>query len=134
MFSCAEEKNDTSWHVGKNKNKVVESAKIIHKFDYENEVKSGLLLGYPEESAKAYAQNRGRSEKDVMKVMVGTGSLVYKNPYLKDKYYSPYIFYNMPKSKVVEESEVAKKWADVVRKEVPLLAKWFEKSEHNGGK
>ncbi len=129
LFRYAEHGHHTSWHVGKDKNNVVESTKILHKFDYENEVKSGLLLGYPEESAKAYARNRGKSENEAMKEMVGTGSLVYKDPYLKDKYYTPYLFYNMPKNRVVEDSKVAQKWADAIREEVPTLAKWFERHE-----
>lgn len=129
LFRCAEQSNNSSWHVGKNRNNVVESAKILHKFDYENEVKSGELLGYPEESVRAYARSRDMSEKEIKKVMLGTGDLIYKNPYLKDKYYAPYIFYNMPKKRVELDSQTAKRWADTIREEVPVLAKWFEKSE-----
>lgn len=129
LFRATQPKYETSWHVGKDKDKVIESAKILRMFDYENEVKSGLLLGYPEESAKAYARNRGKSEEEVMKEMIGTGSLVYEDSYLKDKYFTPYIFYNMPRNRVVEDSKVAQKWADTIREEVPILAKWFERWE-----
>lgn len=121
--------NDTEWHIGKNKDHASESAKIIRKFDPENEVKSGLLFGYPEASTRAYTSNKGKDFDEIKKIMVGTGGLQYEDPFLKDKYYAPYIFYNMPKNRVKEESQIAKTWADTIRKDVPKLAAWFEETK-----
>ncbi len=119
---------ELSWHVGKKADQVNLSVEIIRKFDYDNELQSGLLFGFPEESAKAYAHNR-EVKQDQAIPMVGTGSLRFENPYLKDKYYTPYVLYNMPISRVEEDIQTAKLWADTIRKDVPKLAKWFENSE-----
>ncbi len=119
--------HDTAWHISQNPNLAKESTELLHKFDTESEIKSGILFGFPKESAKAYAENRNKSDDEVEKIMVGTGELLYKNNFLKDKYYTPYVFYNMPKDKVEEESNIARIWADTIRQDVPKLATWLEK-------
>lgn len=123
-----EPKFNTSWHIGKDRDKVSLSVKIIHKLDYDNEVKTGLLLGFPKESVKGYAKDRvAKSEKEMIP-MIWPGDKC-NDPYLKNKYYTPYVFYAIRKDCVVEDSKIAQIWADTIRKEVPLLAKWFEKQE-----
>lgn len=119
--------HDTAWHISLDPDLAKQSTELLHKFDTQSETKSGILFGFPKESAKAYAENRNKSDEDVEKIMVGTGELLYKNSFLKDKYYTPYIFYNMPKDKVQEESKIAKNWADAIRQDVPKLATWLEK-------
>lgn len=119
-------KFNTSWHVGKDKDKVSLSAKIIRKLDYDNEVKTGLLLGFPEESTKGYAQDRiAKSEEE--KIPMIWPSDKFNDPYLKDKYYTPYVFYAIRQDRVREDSQTAKLWADTIRQDIPTLAKWFEK-------
>lgn len=115
-----------SWHVGKDKDKVALSAKILRLFDYESEYKTGILFGYPEESVKAYARNREIGVEKNQIIMVWPGLQVF-HPYLKDKYFTPYIFYSIRADRVEEDSQIAKTWADTIRKEVPTLAKWYEK-------
>lgn len=127
LFIATESKNDTSWHIGKEKDKVTLSEKILHRFDYDNEYKSGILLGYPEESVKAYAHNRVLKLGENQTPMVWPG-MKFFDPFLKDKYYTQYLFYALRADRVKTDSQVAKKWADIIRKEVPTLAKWFEKS------
>ncbi len=122
--------NGSEWHVGKEKNKISESLKIIRKFDYDNEIKSGLLFGFPKKSVEAYSHNRIVKENDQIPMM-GIGVEKYENKFLKDKYYTPYILYNVPLRNVEEDSLTAKKWADTIRKDIPKLAKWFEKKEVN---
>lgn len=130
MYKAIESKFNTSWHVGLNKDDVILSAKILRRLDYDNEYKSGVLLGYPKESAKGYAQNRiAKSEGDKIP-MVWPGDK-FNDPYLKDKYYTPYVFYAIRKDSVVEDSKIAQKWADIIRQDVPVLAKWFEKQEND---
>jgi len=118
----------SSWHVGKDKKQVQLSTKIIRKFDYENEIKSGTMFGFPGESVKDYAHNRTANEEGKIP-MVLIGKERFSNQYLKDKYYTPYVLYGIPENMVVKESQTAKKWADTIRKDVPLLAKWFENKE-----
>lgn len=128
LFKVNEPEYKSAWHVGKDKSKVEISAKIIRQFDFESEVRTGTLFGFPKASVRAYAENRNKSDDEIENIMTGTGDLLYKDPYLKDKYFTPYIFYNMPKSKVIEESQVARNWADTIRKDIPKLADWFEKT------
>ena len=92
-------------------------------------MKGGLLFGFPESSVRAYAKNRDKSETEIAQEMVGAGALVYQDPYLKDKYFTPYILYNIPKVSVRQDSQIAKKWADTIRQDVPKLASWFEKNQ-----
>lgn len=136
LYLAIEPGYETAWHVGKPEELVKMSTELLHKFDIENEVKTGLMFGFPEASVRAYSENRNKSDEEIENIMTGTGNLLYKDSYLKDKYFTPYIFYNMPKSKVVEESLVAKNWADTIRKDVPKLATWFEKATRKalGGK
>lgn len=116
------------WHVGREKEKVIESLKTIRKFDYQNEIKSGSLFGFPEASVKAYAHNRiAKKEDQISMIMIGKER--FSNDFLKDKYYAPYVLYGIPENLVAKESQIAKKWADTIRQDVPLLAKWFEKEE-----
>ncbi len=124
---ATEPSHESAWHIGKNADQVKTSVQIFHNFDLKKEIETGILFGFPEESAKAYAHNRNKDFEETLKVMVGTGDLRFKNEYLKDKYFTPYIFYNMPKDKVQEESKIPKIWADTIRRDIPKLALWFEK-------
>lgn len=129
MFYTNDGKNITSWHVSKDKSKTVISAKILHRFDYESECQSGILLGYPKESAEAYAFNRNVKLGEDQIPMIWPG-LKYIDPSLKDKNYTPYIFYAIRADKLIEAGKTAQLWANTIRKETPLLAKWFEKLEN----
>lgn len=119
--------SDTNWYIGKNEKEIKTVMDSIQKFDIENQVQTGVLLGFPKEAAIAYAENLSKTYEESKKVMVGTWSDVFENEYLKDKYFAPYVLYNMTKARVEKDSEIAKKWADTIRKDVPRLAKWFEK-------
>ena len=124
LFYAVEDNYSTSWHVGKDKEKVILSSKIIRQFDYENEYNSGILFGFPKSSATAYAKNRVK-EDSVAIVWPGQMS---SHPYLKSRYYLPYIFYAIRADRIKTDSVPAKLWADTIRKEIPRLASWHEKS------
>jgi hypothetical protein len=128
MHIATESAESLSWHVGPDKNKVERSAKILHLFDYQHETESGLLFGFPIKSVKGYAHSRNPKPNKTI-AMVGCGDLKYNNQYLKDKYYTPYIFYNLRQDTIKSDSQTAKKWADTIRQDIPLLAQWFEKQE-----
>lgn len=119
---------DSDWYVGQNETDVRKVFSSIGKFDYDNQVTTGLLLGFPKESVLAYVKNLDKEWEEAEKEMVGTGEALVKDKFLKDRYYRPYIFYNIPKSLVESESQIAKEWADTIRTDIPKLAKWFEKA------
>lgn len=116
----------TEWHVGKDKDLVHESTILIRRFDRESEIRSGEIFGFPKDSTVAYAENKSKPIEEIQQVMVGTGGIQFDDPYLHDRYFAPYVLYNMPKSDVVSESRTAQLWADTIRADVPKLAQWFE--------
>jgi hypothetical protein len=117
---------DSDWYVGKNISDVQTVANSIQIFDQDHQIITGTFLGFPQDSVIAYAQNLHKDWKIVEQMMTGTGKLLQGNDFLRNKYYTPYIFYSMTKSGVKGESQVAKRWADTIRKDIPRLAKWFE--------
>jgi len=127
LFFKPESEGNMSWHVGKDKSKVELSTEIIRKFDYDNELKSGLFFGFPEESVKAYAHNRVAKDNEQIPMVWPD-----KEHYFDDKYYAPYVLYNIPLEHIKKDSQTAKLWADTIRKDVPKLAKWFEKKKRIG--
>ncbi|MFZ2202208.1 MAG: hypothetical protein WAV56_02315 [Microgenomates group bacterium] len=128
LFYATEPRYPSCWHIGRDKDKVKLSAKILRRFDYESEYQSGILFGFPKKSAEAYAYNRISKLKNDPVPMVRPGGQSLHS-YLRNKYYLPYIFFAIRADRIKEDSQVAKVWADTIRQEVPILAKWFEKSE-----
>ncbi len=106
----------SSWHVSYDKYKAQLSVKILRKFDYQNEYLSGILFGFPESSARAYAHNR---------VANAENQIPMKPPFTN----SPYEFFAIPTDKLSEGIQAAtvKVWADTIRQDVPKLAEWSEK-------
>lgn len=124
LFYATEPGYPIAWHIGRNNSKVRRSARLLHRFDYKSEYQSGILFGFPKESAKAYAHNR--ITKDEKKLIPMVSPFRAEQSFLKNKYYKSYAFYAIRADRVEDESRVAKLWADTIRKEIPLLAKWFE--------
>lgn len=129
LFFEIEDGRSGSWFIGKDKDKVVFSAKNIRKFDFESEIKLGLLFGYPRESVETYAKNRTLRLGENPIAMVWPGHQSF-HPELKEKYYLPYLTYALKADRVEKDSQTARVWADTMRKEVPILAKWFEKHDN----
>ena len=50
----------------------------------------------------------------------------FTNTFLKDKYYTSYIMYAIDARFVEKDSQVAKLWADTIRKDIPILSRWYE--------
>lgn len=125
LYKTPETPGSISWHVGKNKDKVRQSAKIIRKFDIKNEYQSGLLFGYPKHSAKAYAINRNlKLGQNHIKVILPGSTFVIAE--IRNKFYAPYIFYGISEEYAKKDILVAKRWAECIKNDVPVLAKWFE--------
>lgn len=126
LYLLSESEYPGSWHIGKNPEQVKLSVKVIRKFDYENEILSGKLFGFPPKSVIAYAVNRSLETPDPNHPILWPGDK-FQNPYLKDKYFTPYLIFALDANRIKEDSKVAKTWADIIRKDVPLLSKWYEK-------
>ena len=62
-----EEKYGSAWHISKDKKLANESVESLQKYDYNSEVKSGKLFGFPIESVKTYAKNRGKPYEEIQK-------------------------------------------------------------------
>jgi hypothetical protein len=124
LYIQIEKEYSSSWHVGMDKEKVIKSEKIIRQFDYDSEIQSGIIFGFPEKSAKSYAFNRTvKSPKDEIKMVP---PMDFTNTFLKDKYYTSYIMYAIDARFVEKDSQVAKLWADTIRKDIPILSRWYE--------
>lgn len=123
---CLTKEND--WYVGKNSEKVKLLTKTIDRFDSESEYETGTLLGYPRNSVKAYAFNR--KAKLGQKQIPMIGSLLSDYSALRNRYFAPYVMFSIRADSIKEDVKVAKLWADTIRKEVPLLAKWYETKEN----
>ncbi len=129
LVLITESPQDITWFISHDLEKAKAAMQSLHRFDRDNQIKTGLLFGFPRDSVIAYADCLSKTQDEIGKIMVGTGDLVLKNEYLKDKYFTPYIFYNISREKIKKDSQIAQKWADVIRKDVPKLAQWFEKSQ-----
>lgn len=116
-----------SWHVGRDKSEIDLSLSTLRIFDFENQYKTGILLGYPESSAKAYAKNRVLKLTDRPVPIIWPGNFLYHQE-TKNKYFTPYIFYALSIENLENDLNVAKKWADVIRSDIPELANIYEKN------
>lgn len=126
LYLLSEPEYPGSWHIGKNLEDVKLSSKVIRIFDYENELISGKLFGFPPKSVIAYAANRSLEAPDPNQPILWPGDK-FQNSYLKDKYFTPYLIFALDANRIEEDSKVAKTWADTIRNDNPLLAKWYEK-------
>ncbi|HCQ31040.1 TPA: hypothetical protein DIU27_01465 [Candidatus Collierbacteria bacterium] len=125
LHSSPEKGNCTSLHVGKDMEKVLLSSVILRSTDYDNEIKTGILLGYPEASVKAYAINRNLELGQNPEPLIYPGFyMIHENTKSID--YLPYLVYAATTRNLSKELSVAKKWAQLIRTETPILAKWYE--------
>lgn len=106
-------KNYVGLYISKDYKKVELLDKLSLKNDKKSEFIKGILYGFPKEVVKAYKTNTSAEG-------------YFLHPYLKNKYFTPYILYSSRRDHIKEDSQTAKLWADTIRKEVPTLAKWFE--------
>ena len=108
--------------VSKNKLIANQLSNIWNKNNQESEYQKGILLGYPTKPSQAfakYADNKYRGKYLV--------NIIDPNfPKSVIPYY-PYIFFIVRKGKEKVDSVIAKRWAKVIRADIPKLAKWYEK-------
>jgi hypothetical protein len=124
LYTQIEKEYSSSWHVGKDETLVKKSEQIIRQFDYDNELESGKIFGFPKNSVKAYAHNRvAKTPSEEVKMVP---PIDFSNQFLKDKYYTAYMMFAVDARFLEHDSQMAKLWADTIRADLPLLAKWYE--------
>jgi len=86
----------------------------------------GTLFGFPEKAVKEYAfwMRWYTTDKYFPKTLSRS---IDTHKMLQDCYWEPYVQYIVRKGHEKEDSLVAKHWADRIRKDLPELAKKFEK-------
>lgn len=88
----------------------------------------GLLYGFPKEAVKEYSKEIVK-EKPFPNTVLVFPSMVDE---LRNKYWYPYTEYVLRRGFEIEDSLVAKRWADVAREEIPGVASEFEKDTIKG--
>lgn len=78
----------------------------------------GIMYGYPKEAVAEYAN------ANLNKLTVAD----LKNFDKKVDYWKPYCRYLIRSSQVLKDSQVAVKWANIIRKDTPKLSMWYEKA------
>lgn len=115
-------------HVSRSLRLAKVAARIARSNTYEDTLTKGKIFGYPVKAGEVFAvQFPLIAEK---KPIPGGIKFVVqvKDRELLSHYWWPYARYSVRRGYVYEDSLVAKKWADVVRREVPKLAKFYEES------
>ncbi len=110
-------------HVSKNKKLADELSRKIFLKTAESDLEVGKLLGYPLEAVKAFSR-LGFDRSDYSSLI---DSLDKESP-IRGKYWAAYARYLLRKGYEIEDSKIARLWADTIRRDIPKLAQWFEKS------
>ena len=121
-------KNNTVLHISKNKNLAKRTAIILWSEKKKHIIEKGTLFGYPKNVTKIYA-----SFIDEKKWPGKSGALrvITKKSKNFPHYWAPYIRYVLRSAHAFQDSLIAKKWADIIRKEVPKLGYWYENELKN---
>jgi len=120
LHYIVDNKNKGMIHISKNKDLAEKMAKLQWSEKPQDIIFRGLQYGFPEKAAKAFA-NDIESMGDYGEVR----KTIKKYPHWH------YARYRVRIGHEAEDLQVAKKWANCIRKEVPRLAKWFEKEMEN---
>ncbi len=110
-------------HVSKDKKLLDLNQKYELGEDFATHIERGKLYGFPRKTIENYAnavsndENLFPNEKVVFAAM---------SDEVRGHYWYPYTEYLLRKGHEYEDSLIAKKWADLARKEIPEVAKEFE--------
>jgi len=115
MYFSIDQKNADLIHISKSENLANKMATIQWSELKKNITFRGYSYGYPTKAVDFFA-------KDPHKLVQ-----IRNDEKLKKYYWKPYVRYIVRPGYEYEDSLVAKEWGDLIRKDVPLLAKWFEK-------
>ena len=99
---------------------LAEKAKeIMWKQNHKNQVAKGKLFGYPAKASELIAKFWKEPKSEIMTRRVQLLARGYPG-------YYRYAAYMLRKGYESEDGEVAKKWARIIRQEIPELAKAYE--------
>ena len=118
LFFEIDAKNKELLHVAKSQ-ELVQKMKVLHWSENKKDIVfRGIQYGFPKEAVHSFS-------KDHTTVNTFTCQDVTKFPW------KPYVRYMVRIGHEREDSLVAKKWAEVIRYDVPVLADWFEQKLKN---
>ena len=116
LYYVIDKKHKDMIHISKDKALAEKMAKIQWSEDPKDIIFRGNKYGFPINAVKAFAKDL-ISMGDYWEIR----ERIMKYPYWH------YARYRVRSGHEFEDLQVAKKWATIIRKEVPKLAKWFEK-------
>jgi len=111
IFFQVDSKYSDLFHVSKNKDVATQLNKIMWSEKQTNVYKKGILYGYPKKAVKTFSISPA-------KCTVLSGK--YKN-----KPWFPYARYMFRKENVKDDSKSARLWSETLKKDIPLLDKWY---------
>lgn len=123
IFFTVSQKFPNTLHISKDKKNLDLYQTFELRDSFEAHVVRGRLYGFPEKAIQAYAEEIIKAEPLESQKL----AFAPKNDELSKVYWWPYIEYFLRKGFELEDSLVAKKWADLARAEIPEIANQFEK-------
>lgn len=132
IYAKQDPKVPTLLHISKNELSVNKLCQIALKFDPQSTYEKGVLFGYPLEAVEIFSKHCEELMDDITAYkkynLVYGGSPEARNfPH----YWTRYNRYITRENEIYEDSLLAKKWADIAREEIPLVAQKFEESLKN---
>lgn len=121
LFNVSQKFSNTL-HISKRKKALDLNKKYEMRDDFKGHYLRGLLYGFPRKAAEVYSREILKIEPIKSEKL----TFAFDSPDLKNKYWLFYNEYFLRKNFESIDSVVAKKWADLVRKEIPVVAEQFE--------
>lgn len=119
-----EKEHPTAWRVGKDKTQIIKSIDYLHNSNKDKQIELGLIFGYPKNSVEAYVNNQETTYEQFIQIMIPPRGIEGEN----SEYFWPYAIFAISKSHQDEGVKLAKLWADIIRNDLPELAKLYESS------
>lgn len=114
LYYLLDEKEKDFIYLSKDAALATRASKIMWSRKPADEIEKGSLFGYPELATKSFVEQGG--------INAPTPDDPEKFLY----YWWPYARYIKRVGHFKEDTIIAKKWADTIRKDTPKLAEWFE--------
>lgn len=122
MLFCVSQKFSNTLHISKKQKALDLNKKYEMRNDFNGHYVRGLLYGFPRKAVEVYS----REILKVEPIKSDKLTFAFHSPDLKNKYWLFYNEYFLRSRLEFEDSFVAKKWADLARKEIPVVAGQFE--------
>lgn len=122
ILFCVSQKFSTTLHISKKQKALDLNKKYETRDDFKGHYVRGLLYGFPKKAVEVY------SGEILINVPIKSDKLTFVPSYSKlyKSYWFPYVEFFLRKNFEFNDSLIAKKWADLARKEISSVAKIFE--------